>query len=88
MELGQPENKLKLLVVMRIARQLEGDYIFLDPEKVVSYERDEISARSSINNFVLANPINAVEKFSVQGEEIDCFIERGVFELEIDERFV
>lgn len=73
-------------IVMKIARQYEGEYVWIMPEKAfTSGDKDkaELNAMRYVNN----NPIKAMEKFIIPDNkmEVNCLIERGVFEVEIDE---
>ncbi len=72
-------------VIMKIARQYDGEYVWMTPEKAFTAE-DKDRAEFAAMKWVNANPTGAVEMFKTpQGQDVQCLIERGIFEVEVEE---
>ena len=68
----------KLFAVISVARQVEGEYIVIKPEKVY---RDASKAEKYVNQLAK----NYAETIQTPTGIVQCLCTRGVFELEVED---
>lgn len=69
-------KKIKTFIVTKLARQVEGDYIFIQVEKACN--------RLSVIDEYMKTPFTPTEIIQTPSGGISCVCERGVIELELD----
>lgn len=72
----------KIHVVTTIARQIDGEYVFVRPEKAFVIEDSAKSMQMSLKNQFASNGKISI---NVGNEHIDCMAEIGIFEIELQE---
>ena len=72
----------KINVVITIARQINGEYVFVRPEKAFIDANEAQVCQHKLKNSLASNGKITV---NVNNEQIDCFAEIGLFELELEE---
>jgi hypothetical protein len=65
---------MKVFAIITVARQVDGDYVFVKPEKAF---KDSKSAEAFVKT------IAAQRAETISG--VECLCERGVFEIEVEE---
>ena len=65
---------MKIFAIITVARQVDGDYVFVRPEKA-------FKESSSAEVFVKTLASQRAETIS----GVECLCERGVFEIEVEE---
>ena len=74
----------KVFAVIKIARQYEGEYVFILPEKAFT-SVDESKSKLAAYEYVNTNPIQLGQIFDgPNGEKIECLVERGIHEMEVE----
>ncbi len=68
---------MKIWVVVKIARQIEGEYVFSNVEKVF----DDLS---KVDNYLKSTQLKTNEDIQTPTGTISCFCHRCVFETKIE----
>lgn len=76
---------MKLYVINSIARQIDGEYIFIKTEKVFTKSDKAEVFMNSMKNSLLDNGKSKSVTLTVDNQQIECLIEIGLFEAELEE---
>lgn len=71
-----------IFCVTTIARQIDGEYVFVRPEKAFTVEDSAKLMQLSLKNQFASNGKVSI---TVGNENIDCIAEIGIFEIELQE---
>ena len=76
----------KVFAVITIARQVEGDYVFIKTEKAFrsAKKADDLMMKLKKDAVVMGGKIKPVKISTPQGDA-KCFLEIGAFELELED---
>ena len=69
-------KKVKAFIVTKLARQVEGDYVFIQVEKACN--------KLSVIDEYMKTPFAPTEVIQTPAGGVSCICERGVLELELD----
>lgn len=76
---------MKINVVTSIARQIDGEYVFIKVEKAFTQSDKANLFMNSMKNSLLNNGKNKSVTLTVDNQQIECLIEIGLFEVELEE---
>lgn len=77
---------MNLYAVITVARQIDGEYVFIKTEKAFrSAEKADMLLKSLKNNYVTAEGKWKPQLISTQNGEAQCQCEVGIFELEVED---
>lgn len=76
---------MKISVVTSIARQIDGEYVFIKVEKAFTQSDKANLFMNSMKNSLLNNGKNKSVTLTVDNQQIECLIEIGLFEVELEE---
>ena len=76
----------KVFAVITVARQIDGEYVFVKAEKAFkkASQADELKNKLKAQ-FTTTDGKIKFQKISTPNGEADCFMEIGSFELEVEE---
>lgn len=69
---------MKVFAVLTVARQVDGEYVFVKPEKA-------FMQASQADAYVVGLNKRYAEAIPSPGGPISCVCERGIFEIEVEE---
>lgn len=76
---------MKISVITSIARQIDGEYVFIKVEKAFTQSDKANLFMNSMKNSLLNNGKNKSVTLTVDNQQIECLIEIGLFEVELEE---
>lgn len=76
---------MKINVVTSIARQIDGEYVFIKVEKAFVKTDKADLFMNSMKDSLLNNGKNKSVTLTVDNQQIECLIEIGLFEVELED---
>jgi hypothetical protein len=75
---------MEISIVISVARQISGEYVFVKPEKAFFDRQKANLFVEEMKNNVSINGKTSPVLIDVGNEKIECYMELGIFDLKVE----